>query len=456
MENLDLKDEELRVPTLGEAKIDSPLGLSQVFGDAIADYVEDGHTVLLHHDRAQIQARLREGRNLPAFEKAGPRSRIYFDPSKARAAIVTCGGLCPGINNVIRELVRTLCLGYGVRTVFGIRYGYEGFIARYKHEPVMLDPEIVDEIHEKGGSVLATSRGEQPTEEIVDCLERMNVSMLFTIGGDGTLRAAAEIYEEVARRGLKIAVIGIPKTIDNDISYVQKTFGLETAFSIAGQAIRSAHIEAKGAPYGLGLVKVMGRLSGFIAANAALALNEVNFVLIPELPFDLEGPNGLFSALERRFQRKDHAVIAVAEGAGQAHLDAAPARKDRSGNIVPGDIGVFLRDAIQRHFADSGSHTVSLKYIDPSYMVRAAPANAHDAIYCIQLAQNAAHAAMAGKTGLLVGSWNDFFTHVPLKIAAFKRKTLSPEDPLWLNVLFATGQPPLMLNDASSYVEARS
>jgi len=454
MENLDLRDEELRVPTLGDARIDSPLGLSQVFGDAIADYVEDGHTVLLHHDRAEVEERVRSNRGLPAFEKAGPRSRIYFDSSKVRAAIVTCGGLCPGINNVIRELVRTLCLGYGVRTVFGIRYGCEGFVPHYGHEPVMLDPEVVDEIHEKGGSVLATSRGNQPTDEIVDCLERMNISMLFAIGGDGTLRAADEIYDEVAKRGLKIAIVGIPKTIDNDISYVQKTFGLETAFSIAGQAIRSAHIEAKGAPHGLGLVKVMGRLSGFIAANAALALNEVNFVLIPEISFDLEGPNGLFSALERRFQRKDHAVIIVAEGAGQEHLKPDPSKRDLSGNPVLADIGVFLRDALTEHFKASGGHTVSLKYIDPSYMVRAAPANAHDAIYCIQLAQNAAHAAMAGKTGLLVGCWNDFFTHVPLKVAASKRKTLSPEDPLWLNVLFATGQPPRMINGRDRLVEA--
>ncbi len=439
----DLGDEILRVPTLGERKIDSPLGLSKVFGDAIADYIEDGHTVLMQHDRGEVAAQVQAGKSPPAFEKAGPRSRIYFDPSKARAAIVTCGGLCPGINNVIRELVRTLFLAYDVRTIFGIPYGFEGFVPRYGHEPVMLDPDVVDEIHEQGGSVLASSRGQQSTEDIVDCLERMNISMLFTIGGDGTLRAAHEIHNEVTKRGLKIAVVGVPKTIDNDIAYVQKTFGLETAFSIAGQAIRSAHVEAKGAPYGLGLVKVMGRLSGFIAANAALALNEVNFVLIPEVPFDLEGPEGLFAALERRFQRKNHAVIIVAEGAGQEHLNCDLSRRDPSGNPVLADIGVFLRDALIAHFKSRG-HRVSLKYIDPSYMVRAAPANAHDAIYCIQLAQNAAHAAMAGKTGLLVGSWNDFFTHVPLELAISKRNTLSPEDPLWLNVLFATGQPEKM------------
>ena len=447
MENMDLKESDLVVRTLGAAKIDSPLGLSRVYGDNIVNYTEDGQTVLLDTDRDVATARLAAGKTLPAFEKAGPRHKIYFDPSKTRVAIVTCGGLCPGINNVIRELVRTLGLAYNVRTIFGIRYGYEGFVAGYGHEPMMLTPELVDEIHEKGGSILASSRGGQPTPEIVDCLERMNISIVFTIGGDGTLRAADEIDEEVRARGLKMAVIGIPKTIDNDIAYVQKTFGLETAFSIAGQAIRSAHIEAKGAPYGLGLVKVMGRMSGFIAANAALALNEVNFVLIPEVPFDLEGSSGLYAALERRFRKKDHAVIIVAEGAGQNHLHGDDGRTDPSGNLVLKDIGAFLSDSIKRHFDRAGSHPVILKYIDPSYMVRATPANAHDAIFCIQLAQNAAHAAMAGKTGLLVGSWNDQFTHVPLRLATSKRKQLSPEDPLWLSVLSATGQPIRMTND---------
>jgi 6-phosphofructokinase 1 len=454
MENLDLTNEELRVSTLGPARIDSPIRLSTSRDDGISDYVEDGRTVLLHHDRAEVESRVRAGAVLPAFEKAGPRPKVYFDASKVRAAIVTCGGLCPGINNVIRELVRTLCIGYGVRTVLGIRYGYEGFVPKFGHEPVMLTPDSVDEIHEKGGSVLASSRGNQPTEEVVDCLERMNISMLFAIGGDGTLRAANEIHEEVSKRGLRIGVIGIPKTIDNDISYVQKTFGLETAFSLAGQAIRSAHIEAKGAPHGLGLVKVMGRLSGFIAANAALALNEVNFVLIPEVPFDLHGPSGLFAALEKRFARKDHAVIIVAEGAGQEHLKREAGAKDLSGNPVLADIGMFLRDEITHYFKSEAQHTVSLKYIDPSYMVRAASANAHDAIYCIQLAQNAAHAAMAGKTGLLVGSWNDLFTHVPLRLAVSRRKSLSPEDPLWQSVLFATGQPAHMVNQADSVLEA--
>jgi 6-phosphofructokinase 1 len=448
MKRYDLKEDDLRIQILGKLGVASPLGLSTVYGDNIANYVTDSESVLLIDDRRYILDEIKKNEKILAFEKAGPRKDIYFDPSKTRVAIVTCGGLCPGINNVIRSLVRTLSLGYGVKTIFGIRYGYEGFIPSYKHEPVMLDTDFVDDIHIKGGSVLSSSRGHQPTGEIVDCLERMNISVLFTIGGDGTLRASNEINLEVGKRGLKIAVVGIPKTVDNDISYVEKTFGLETAFSIAAEAIRAAHAEAKGAPRGIGLVKVMGRMSGFIAANSALALNEVNFVLIPEIPFDLEGEQGLFRTLERRLERKDHAVIIVAEGAGQKYIGESADEFDASGNRRLGDIGFLLGDKIKEHFKKKRNMPINLKYIDPSYLVRAAPANAHDAIFCVQLGQNAAHAAMAGKTGLVIGSWHSCFTHVPIRLAVSKKKQVSPESPMWLSVLSETGQPISMVNGA--------
>ncbi len=311
----------------------------------------------------------------------------------------------------------------------------------------MLDPDVVDEIHEKGGSMLGSSRGQQPTEEIVDCLERMNISALFTIGGDGTLKESQEITEAVLNRGLKVAVIGIPKTIDNDICYVQKTFGLETAFSVAADAIRTAHAEATGAAYGIGLVKVMGRQSGFIAAHAALALNEVNYVLVPEVPFELEGPKGLFQVLEDRFNKgKDHAVILVAEGAGQDYVANSTGAKDASGNPILGDIGVYLRDAIKSYFQEKRNIPVNLKYIDPSYMVRAMPANAHDAIYCVQLAQNAAHAAMAGKTGMIISMWHSCIVHIPIRLAVSQKKRINPESALWLSVLSETRQPIRMVN----------
>jgi 6-phosphofructokinase 1 len=447
MENLKFGIEDLKIDNLGRAAISSPLGLSTVYGDDIVNYCEDSETVLYEQDRDKLLREVRNNEQILAFEKAGPRNHIYFDPAKTRAAVVTCGGLCPGINNVIRSIVMELHYRYGVRTIYGIKYGYQGFIPRYGHETLMLTPEEVEDIHEKGGSVLASSRGPQDVGEIVDCLERMNICLLFTIGGDGTLRGAEEIYEEIKRRGLKISVIGIPKTIDNDIAFVKKTFGLETAFSIAAEAIRSAHTEARGAPYGVGIVKVMGRMSGFIAANAALALNEVNYVLIPEVPFDLEGPKGLFKVLEQRLRRRGHAVIIVAEGAGQQYVEVGGDRSDDSGNPVLGDIGIFLKSQIKKHFKENTDLYINVKYIDPSYLVRSVPANAHDSILCMQLAHNAVHAGMAGKTGMLVGHWSDQITHVPLKLAVSRRKCLSPEDSLWLNVLEATGQPISLVND---------
>jgi len=450
MENLDLSEEELFVDTIGEQKITSPLKLSTVYGDNIANYVRDDESVVLINDRNKILSILKSGRNISAFEKAGPRQKIYFQPSKINAAVVTCGGLCPGINNVIRSLVMTLYHSYGVKTIYGFRYGYRGFIPRYAHKPLLLTPEVVNGIHEKGGSILGSSRGSQDMGEVVDRLEEMNISLLFTIGGDGTLRGANEIYSIIKRRGLEISVIGIPKTIDNDIPYVEKTFGLETAFSIAAEAIRSAHTEAEGAPYGIGLVKVMGRMSGFIAAHAALALNEVNFVLIPEVPFDLYGPVGFFKALEKRIRTRGHAVIIVAEGAGQQYVKQDLKVTDESGNPRLGDIGIFLKLEIQNYFFSSQDISVNIKYIDPSYMVRSVPANAHDAIYCIQLAQNAVHAGMAGKTGIVIGRWNGQFTHLPFKLANSGRKSLSPEDPLWLAVLESTGQPINMVNTPSN------
>jgi 6-phosphofructokinase 1 len=441
MENLEPSLEDLQVDTLGGARIDSPLGLSIVYGDDEANYVEDGRTVLLPVDRDDIIERVRGGKPLPAFEMAGPRQKIYFDPSKMRAAIVTCGGLCPGINNVIRSLVMELHYRYGVKTIYGIKYGYRGFIAKYGYEPSLLTPEGVNDIHEKGGSILSSSRGEQDSGEIVDCLERMNVSLLFTIGGDGTLRGAAEISRVIKERNLKIGVVGIPKTVDNDIAFVERTFGLETAFSVAADAIRCVHTEAIGAPNGIGIVKVMGRMSGFIAANAALAMSEVNYVLIPEVPFSLEGPTGLFKLLEDRLRKRGHAVIIVAEGAGQEYVGDKSGKRDESGNLLLGDIGIFLKGAIKTFFKEKTDIYVNIKFIDPSYLVRAVPANAHDSIFCMQLAQNAVHAGMAGKTGVIIGNWNGQFTHVPIKLATSRRKQVSPEDPLWLSVLEGTGQP---------------
>ena len=425
---MELKPADLEVQRIGAGRIQSPI--------TGAHFVDDGDHVVLQSNPAEIQRVLAETGNVLAFEKAGPRQKIYFDTSKLKCGIVTCGGLCPGLNDVIRALVLSLFHNYKVRTVFGFPYGYEGLTYRYGHTPVELDPGAVSRIHEYGGTILGSSRGNQDIGEMVDTLDRMNLGILFAVGGDGTLRGAQAIAEEIQRRGLKISVIGIPKTIDNDISYVERSFGFETAVSEAVKAIDAAHTEAKGARNGIGLVKLMGRESGFIAVYASLARSDVNFCLIPESPFALEK---LLEALRDRLQRRGHAVIVVAEGAGQDLIQASGER-DASGNIRFGDIGVFLKDRIGDYFQKLGMDA-TLKYIDPSYTIRGVPANPHDSAFCLLLGQNAVHAGMAGRTNLVVGFWMGTFTHVPIPLAVSQRKKVDPESWVWSSVLTSTGQP---------------
>ena len=377
------------------------------------------------------------------FEAAGPRKKLYFDPSRAKCAIVTCGGLCPGLNDVIRAIVMEAHHAYHVPSIMGIRYGLEGFIPTCGHQPMELTPERVADIHRFGGTILGSSRGPQSAEEIVDSLERSNVSILFVIGGDGSMKAALSISREVQARNLKIAVIGIPKTIDNDINFVPQSFGFDTAVDKATEAIGCAHVEAVGTPNGIGIVKLMGRESGFIAANASLSMREVNFVLVPEVPFSLYGERGLFPALEKCLAAHSHAVLAVAEGAGQDLLSEHETRCDASGNKALGDITGFLRAKIAEYFS-AKKIPYYLKYIDPSYMIRSVPANANDRLYCGFLGQHAVHAAMSGKTGMVVANIMDKFVHLPLELVTRKRRTMSVRSDLWQSVLETTGQGDVM------------
>ena len=344
------------IPRLGEAVVDSPVALR---------FVSDDQRVLYDSELDAIATALAAGRQPASFELAGPRRRIFFDPAELSCGIVTCGGLCPGLNDVIRAIVFTLFYHYGVSTVWGYRFGYEGLVARRRHEPLSLTPALVDAIHEDGGTILGSSRGPQDVGEMVDTLQQMGVGILFAVGGDGTLRGAQAIAEEIRRRGLRISVIGVPKTIDNDISFVHQSFGFHTAVSQTRTPITGAHWEAKGVRNGVGMVKLMGRHSGFIAAYATLANSDVNFCLVPEVPFTLPG---FLDALQRRLERRAHAVVVVAEGAGQDLLRAEQGR-DASGNQSLGDVGLFLKDQIQQHFQAAGIEA-HLKYIDPSYTVR--------------------------------------------------------------------------------------
>ncbi|MGI5177098.1 ATP-dependent 6-phosphofructokinase [Dactylosporangium sp. CA-152071] len=431
----------LEVRTLGEGRIDSPLAALLRTGRTTQHYVDESDRVLLDDTVSLVAARGVPVDELPGFEPGGPRRKIFFDPSKTRVGIVTCGGLCPGLNDVIRALVLELTNHYGVRRIFGFRNGYQGMTARYGRSVVDLDADVVAGINEYGGTILGTSRGNQDPDEIVDCLEQLSVNVLFVIGGDGSMRGALKIAEVVAERGRRIAVVGVPKTIDNDIPYIERSFGFQTAFAKATEAIRAAHVEATAFPNGIGLVQLMGRHSGFIACYAALANNDADYVLIPEVPFSLDGPGGFLAHLRARVVDRGHAMIVVAEGAGQELFDAASSL-DASGNVRLQDFGRYLRHRIAEDFAAAGVEA-NLKYIDPSYTIRSVPANPYDSVYCIRLAHAAVHAAMAGRTEMVVGRWRGRFVHVPISLAISSRNLVDPDGDLWLSVLEATGQPPV-------------
>ena len=435
-----LQQEALHITSLGPGRLPSPL-LTR--GE---HFVDEARRILTCSDVSALRPYLEAGQLPPAFEPAGPRSQIFFAPETLTCGIVSCGGLCPGLNNVIRSVVLTLHYAYGVRRILGFRYGYAGLSSSSGYEPLWLTPEVVDTIHEHGGSLLGSSRGPQDVGDMVDTLIARHVGILFTLGGDGTLRGASALVQEIARRRVPISVIGIPKTIDNDLEWIERSFGFATAVEEAMNALVAAHSEARGAWNGVGLVKLMGRHSGFIAAHASLSNADVNFCLVPEVPFSLDGARGFLHALEQRLDLKHHAVVVVAEGAGQEILqDPIHLERDASGNIRLKDIGVFLRDQMAQYFRQRGKD-VTIKYIDPSYIIRGIPANSVDAEYCLLLGQHAVHAGMAGRTDMVVGYWNRHFTHMPIALAVASRKQIAPDGEIWQRVLEATGQPASMLD----------
>jgi len=431
--------QDVEVKILGQCGVPSPL--NHRLARSAMHYVGKADRVPLDDHLSKMAEYKDDLRRTPAFELAGPRDKIFFDPRSLRCAIVTCGGLCPGINNVVRGLVLELTRGYGVEQILGFRYGYAGLVPGLGPDPITLTPELVADIHHEGGTTLGTSRGAQDPQVMVATLERLGIGVLFVIGGDGTLRGAIKLVAEIERRGLSISVVAIPKTIDNDIHFIDRSFGFETAFSASVDVIRGAHVEARCASFGVGVVKLMGRHSGFIACQAAIASTDVDAVLIPEVPLHLDGPGGLFKFLDRRLHRNAHAVIVVAEGAGQELCSPGePDSTDPSGNARLGDIGFVLKRRIVEHFA-SEHIDVTLKYIDPSYHIRSVPALPTDSVYCWNMARNAVHAAMAGNTEMLIGRWHGRFVHVPLPLATRFRKQVDTSGDLWTAVVESTGQP---------------
>ncbi len=441
-------EHDFSIACLGPCTIDSPINIS--------GFVSDENRILFNTRLDDYDA-MKDAAGKPlSLEPAGPRKKIFFDPAKTKAAIVTCGGLCPGINDVIRSVTMTLFYRYGVKNVLGIKYGLRGLNPEYGKIPIQLTPDYVKDITHIGGSILSSSRGPQDVKGMVDYLELLKIDILFCVGGDGTMRAAEKIATEIHARKKQIAVIGIPKTIDNDLNLIEKSFGFDTAIAKTVEAVGSAHVEAKGAYNGIGLVKIMGRLSGYITATAALAQGDANFVLIPEVPFELDGEKGFLKTLENRLKASGHAVILVAEGAGQELMkqDGQEKKTDPSGNVRLHDIGLFLKNAIDVYFHRINME-INLKYIEPSYLIRSVPANSSDSLYCSSLGQYSVHAAMAGKTGLLVALRKDEYVHLPLS-AAISGRQIDPDGNLWFRVLEATGQPAEMKNKVDGLKAVRN
>lgn len=430
---------EFQIENLGVPKFKSPLQLSTVRGDNIFTFISEADKLVFDTSLEGYTQCLANNEEPLCLEKAGPRQNIHFEPKNFNAAIVTCGGLCPGINNVIRGIVMALHYFYDVKKILGVPYGFEGLNPAMGHDFIELTPDKVKDIHQFGGTILGSSRGAQDVSLMVDTLVKNDIQMLFTIGGDGTLKGCNAIGEEIMKRGLDISVVGIPKTIDNDVDIIDKSFGFETAFDIASPILKDAHNEAQGAYNGISIVKLMGRDSGFIAASASLAMPVVNFVLVPEMDFNLYGENGFLEVLKNRLEAKHHAVIVVAEGAGQHLFEKDDVVTDASGNIQHDDIGLFLKQKIKEYF--SGVFPVTIKYIDPSYIIRSAAANSGDSVFCSSLAYQAVHGAMSGKTKFVVGKVNDKFVYLPISAVVSKRKKIDLESGFWFAVLQSTGQP---------------
>jgi 6-phosphofructokinase 1 len=357
---------------------------------------------------------------------------LHFDNKETTVGIVTCGGLCPGLNDVTRGLTYMCHRTYKVKRVIGFRYGFWGLSAEGRDTAIELDPRRVRSVHNRGGTFLGSSRGPQSAIEMVDTLVQFNVNILFTIGGDGTQRGASKIVEEIQKRKLDIAVMGIPKTIDNDLGFSHRTFGYQTAVEHAAHAIRAAYSEAASHPYGVGIVKVMGRHSGFIAAEATIASQDANLCLIPENKLTQEA---FFELVESRFRQADTLVICVAEGFGQEWVETGDLGKDASGNKKLADIGTYMRDLMTAWMKKHPkAHVGTVKLIDPSYMIRAVPANTSDASFCVNLATLAVHEAMRGTTNALIVNWYRNFIVIPIKLAVSLRKVVALNGELWRQV----------------------
>ena len=401
---------------------------------------------------AQFQARAQP---VPAFLEAGPRRMLFHEPQSVRAVVVTSGGLAPGLNCVVHGIVTRHWNTYGVNAarrggIFGI---YDGFVGLYNKPldktPASLRPEITEPWLDRGGSMLGARRfHEQELGELADQitanLALNDINILYVIGGDGSLKVAHEIAQRAKARN--ISVVGIPKTMDNDVLWVWQSFGFNTAVQKAAEVVNTMHAEAESTRR-VGLIELFGAESGFVAANATLASGHVDLVLVPEIFLAL-CPQQCEALLDRfieylsqtvRSKERAHAIVVLAEGVGelfkqrQVKLGGQPV----SGKNFAGE----LRDFLQGGLKDPLGRVVDVFVNQPRHNIRAVPANAYDQIYCARLGALAVDNALAGYTDVMVSQWLTEYVLVPLELVALGKKSIPPGGMFWKQVVSSTGQP---------------
>jgi len=395
------------------------------------------------------------------FLRAGPRKSLYWDPKKTKAAIVNCGGLCPGLNSVIRELVMSLDM-YGCKDIYGIVGGYKGVMEPEKW--LKLTPKYVEEMHVKGGSFLVSDRGNPPHLDMAKMYQKHGINQVYIIGGDGTAKGAMQTYEQMlgprpgkGYKGVDLmqaidhgcSMCSIPKTIDNDIPVLDFTFGFHTAVAKAVEAIDTAYTEATCNANCMGLVKLMGRHAGFIAMYACIAARHVDLCLISEMDVDMEEVK---KYIAEKMKTQKYCTVVIAEGLGDTLIQGGGV--DAGGNKTLADVGPWFKKQIEAHMKATGA-PFTCKYIDPSYIIRAAPPDAFDSVYCSNLAQSAVHGCFAGYTGFCVGKYANHYAMLPIdEITSRKSRTVNVRGRWFSRLMFTTKQPPMFSKPKSDEQQA--
>lgn len=329
-----------------------------------------------------------------------------------RIATLTSGGDCPGLNAVIRGIVRTASSEFG-STVVGYQDGWVGLMEDRRVQ--LYDDDSIDKILLRGGTILGTGRlhpdkFKAGIDRIKENLREAEVDALIPIGGEGTLKGA----QFLADNG--IPVIGVPKTIDNDVNGTDYTFGFDTAVSVATEAIDRLHTTAESHNRVM-IMEVMGRHVGWIALHAGMA-GGAHYTVIPEYPFDI---NDICKAMERRFQMGEkYGIICVAEGAlpKEGTMDFKEGEEDEFGHKTFNGIGQVIGDEIHKRLG----HDVRTMVL--GHIQRGGTPTAFDRVLATRYGVAAARAAHKGESGKCVALHGEHIELIDLQEAVGTLKSV--------------------------------